>query len=72
MFDLILHMFLQGSPWDNSSTPSVTTAVITDFATEEACRYAGAQSEVASRMLVANNKKVVLIHEFVCVKKKKD
>lgn len=65
MFTLIIYMFLQ-----DYYSSAVKTIVIPDFVTEQDCRYAGAQSETASRMLITNPKKnQTLTHEFICIKK---
>ena len=70
MFTLIVYMLLQGPYYNNA--PSIETITVSGFVTEQDCRYAGAQSETASRMLVSNKKSITLTHEFICVKKSKD
>ena len=70
MFTLIIYMFLQGPYYNNSS--SIETIIIPGFATEQDCRYAGAQSETTSRMLVSHKNNIALTHEFICIKKSKD
>lgn len=50
---------------------SSTTVVVPNFATEQACRYAGAQQETAFRHLADTApKRVIISSEFICVPNK--
>ena len=68
MWALIMTVYLGGGVIgaDSRAHASFETAIIKDFKTEQACRYAGAQQEVALRndLRIDTSKK----YTFICVK----
>lgn len=66
MWSLIMTFYLGGGVIVADSRASFETTIIKDFKTEQACRYAGAQQEVALRndLKIDTSKK----YTFICVK----
>ena len=65
MWSLIMTVYLGGGVIVADSRASFETTIIKDFKTEQACRYAGAQQEVALRndLRIDTSKQ----YTFICV-----